>query len=148
MPMVEIACEPCAGHGWKQCPVCPGDGKARCLANCQSGVLPCPAHCNEGYSSTKACQYCSGGDPSCTSCEGRAHMRCESCNPHTHKGMLFDRPGMIRCPAECDAGYFPCPVCATYNAIFGAGKVGCDTCHNTGLIAVHQDDPPDDPAVA
>lgn len=89
------------------------------------------------------CQYCKGGEPTCKACNPEGFMRCESCNPYTHGGTILDRPGWLRCPANCDAGYFVCPECMIYK--WGGGKVSCGTCGERGVIAMEV---PDDPPVA
>lgn len=47
--------------------------------------------------------------------------------------------GFLRCPNECNAGYFACIVCSAYK--WGAGKIGCETCGEDGVVAVWHDDP-------
>ena len=140
MTMIDVPCEQCAGEGWKNCTLCPGDGQIPCKEQCAHGTIRCRAECNYGWSTTLKCQYCKGGEANCKACNPEGYMLCESCNPFTHGNIIPDRPGWIRCPANCDAGFIACPICALYK--WGKGKIGCDDCKETGLIAVEVDDPP------
>lgn len=146
MPFVEESCPQCAGNGWKDCPNCHGSGVVRCDKNCTHGTIRCPAQCDAGYQASGSCDYCGGsgidnrGKP-CMACNAKGHMRCPTCNPFKLGGGLPDSPGYLRCPNECNAGYFPCLICTLYK--WGAGKIGCTNCEATpGTVAVWHDDPP------
>lgn len=146
MPFVEESCPQCAGNGWKDCPNCHGSGVVRCDKNCTHGTIRCPAQCDAGYQASGSCDYCGGsgidnrGKP-CMACNAKGRMRCPTCNPFKLGGGLPDSPGYLRCPNECNAGYFPCLICTLYK--WGAGKIGCTNCEATpGTVAVWHDDPP------
>ena len=143
MPYVEEPCTDCAGGGWKKCPNCPGTGLVRCSQNCQSGKIRCPAGCNNGYQTSGSCDFCHGtllvDGRRCNACDDQGHMRCGTCNPFKLGGGLPSDLGYLRCPNECNAGYFPCPVCTLYK--WGAGMIGCATCGEDGTIAVWHEDP-------
>lgn len=144
MPYVDEPCQMCAGRGWKQCPGCSGHGVIRCFQKCDYGKIPCPVGCDHGYDRVGKCDYCHGTlvddrGMRCMACNQTGHMRCGTCNPFRLGGGLFNDPGYLRCPAECNAGYIPCP-CTLLK--WGSGKTDCDACVTTpGVVAVWHNDP-------
>lgn len=144
MPYVDETCPLCAGYGWKECPICTGSGVFRCLQRCDSGKIACPAGCDHGYERVTLCDYCHGTlvddrGKRCMACNQTGHMRCNTCNPFRMGGGLFNEPGFLRCPAECNAGYLPCPCTLLH---WGAGKTSCDGCAATpGVVAVWYNEP-------
>ena len=144
MPYVDETCPLCAGYGWKQCPICSGHGVFRCLQKCDNGKIACPAGCDHGFDRVALCDYCRGTlvddrGKRCMACNQTGHMRCGTCNQWRMGGGLFNEPGFLRCPAECNAGYLPCPCTLLH---WGAGKTSCDGCVATpGVVAVWHNEP-------